>query len=185
MHITAMIPARMGSERLKQKNLALLDGKPLISYAINAANESQAFDQVVVREVMGRLYTQLDAAERKDGPDAMQALINSGIESVQPLPGEFEKLQKEIAIANRVMADLNMFSSELLEEMLFHVQNFRRAQRSHDMMKCIQTTNKEDIGEQVSTIIQAEDWQSSDVNACDSATSETELNEQASPSKRQ
>ncbi len=150
-----------------------------------AFNKINAFDQVVVREVMGRLYTQLDAAERKDGPDAMQALINSGIESVQPLPGEFEKLQKEIAIANRVMADLNMFSSELLEEMLFHVQNFRRAQRSHDMMKCIQTTNKEDIGEQVSTIIQAEDWQSSDVNACDSATSETELNEQASPSKRQ
>ena len=43
-----MIPARIGSERLKQKNLALLDGKPLISYAINAAAESKAFDQVVV-----------------------------------------------------------------------------------------------------------------------------------------
>ena len=43
-----MIPARIGSERLKQKNLALLDGKPLISYAINAAAESKAFDHVVV-----------------------------------------------------------------------------------------------------------------------------------------
>ena len=37
MHITAMIPARMGSERLEKKNLALLDGNPLISYAIKAA----------------------------------------------------------------------------------------------------------------------------------------------------
>lgn len=150
-----------------------------------AFNKINAVDQAIVREVMSHLYTQLDAAERKDAPDAMQALINSGIESIQPLPGEFEKLQKEIAIANRAMADLNMFSSELLEEMLFHVQNFRRAQISHDTMKCIQAANKEDIGEQVSTTITVEDWQSSDVNACDSAMSETELNEQASLSKRQ
>ena len=61
MRITAMIPARMGSERLKQKNLALLDGKPLISYAINAANESQSFDQVVVNSD-GKMMSQI--AER-------------------------------------------------------------------------------------------------------------------------
>ena len=48
MHIIAMVPARMGSERLKQKNLALLDGEPLISYAIQAATNSGSFDQVVV-----------------------------------------------------------------------------------------------------------------------------------------
>ena len=29
MKIVAMIPARIGSERLKYKNLALLNGKPL------------------------------------------------------------------------------------------------------------------------------------------------------------
>ena len=150
-----------------------------------AFNKINAVDQAIVREVMSHLYTQLDASERKDAPDAMQALINSGIESIQPLPGEFEKLQKEIAIANRAMADLNMFSSELLEEMLFHVQNFRRAQIFHDTMKCIQAANKEGVGEQVSTAITVEDWQSSDVNACDSAMSETELDEQASLSKRQ
>jgi CMP-N-acetylneuraminic acid synthetase len=34
MNIVAMVPARMGSERLKMKNLALLNGQPLISYAI-------------------------------------------------------------------------------------------------------------------------------------------------------
>ena len=32
-NIVAMIPARKGSERLKLKNLALLKGHPLISYA--------------------------------------------------------------------------------------------------------------------------------------------------------
>ncbi|MBH32210.1 MAG: hypothetical protein CMD90_00995 [Gammaproteobacteria bacterium] len=43
-----MIPARIGSSRLKKKNLALLNGKPLISYSINAAIESNIFSKVVL-----------------------------------------------------------------------------------------------------------------------------------------
>lgn len=48
MQVIAMIPARMGSERLKMKNLALLNGKPLISYAIEAAKQSGVFQQIVL-----------------------------------------------------------------------------------------------------------------------------------------
>ena len=48
MKVVAMVPARMGSERLQMKNLALLDGKPLISYAIQAAKASGVFDRVVL-----------------------------------------------------------------------------------------------------------------------------------------
>lgn len=44
----AMIPARIGSTRLPMKNLALLDGQPLISYAIQAAKESGVFDRVII-----------------------------------------------------------------------------------------------------------------------------------------
>ena len=46
--IVAMIPARIGSTRLSMKNLALLDGKPLISYAVNAAKASNVFDRIVI-----------------------------------------------------------------------------------------------------------------------------------------
>ena len=46
--VYAMIPARFGSTRLKMKNLALIDGKPLISYAINTAKESNVFDRIIV-----------------------------------------------------------------------------------------------------------------------------------------
>jgi len=150
-----------------------------------AFNKINAVDQAIVREVMSHLYINLDAAERKDAPDAMRALINSGIESVQPFSGEFEKLQKKMVIANRAMANLGMFSSELLEEMLSHVQNFRRAQGFHNRMTCVQAGNQEDAGEQVSGTTRVEDWQLSDVDACDSATSEVELREQASMSKKQ
>ena len=46
--VYAMVPARFGSTRLKMKNLALIDGKPMISYAIDAAKNSGVFDQVVL-----------------------------------------------------------------------------------------------------------------------------------------
>ena len=44
----AMIPARHGSKRLPLKNLALINGRPLLSYAISAALDSSSFDRVIV-----------------------------------------------------------------------------------------------------------------------------------------
>ena len=46
--LLAMIPARIGSERLKYKNLALLDGKPLIAHTILAAKESKTFSEIIL-----------------------------------------------------------------------------------------------------------------------------------------
>ena len=48
MTIVAMIPARMGSQRLKHKNLALLRGAPLIAHAIRKCREAGAFDEIWV-----------------------------------------------------------------------------------------------------------------------------------------
>ena len=44
----AIIPARGGSKRIPKKNIKLFDGKPLISYGINAALETKLFDRVLV-----------------------------------------------------------------------------------------------------------------------------------------
>ena len=44
----AIIPARAGSKRLKNKNLKTINGKPLIYYAINTAIKSKLFDDVVI-----------------------------------------------------------------------------------------------------------------------------------------
>ena len=46
MKIYSMIPARIGSERLKFKNLSMLEGKPLIYYAIKASQNADIFDQI-------------------------------------------------------------------------------------------------------------------------------------------
>lgn len=42
------IPARYGSKRVKNKNLKLLNGKPMISYAIEAAKNAKLVDEVYV-----------------------------------------------------------------------------------------------------------------------------------------
>jgi N-acylneuraminate cytidylyltransferase/CMP-N,N'-diacetyllegionaminic acid synthase len=46
--VLAIIPARGGSKGLPRKNIALLNGLPLISYPINAAKKSKYIDRVIV-----------------------------------------------------------------------------------------------------------------------------------------
>ena len=44
----AIIPARGGSKRIKNKNLVDFNGKPIISYTINNAKKSKLFDKIHV-----------------------------------------------------------------------------------------------------------------------------------------
>lgn len=46
--VLAVIPARGGSKGIKNKNIALLCGKPLIAYSIEAARMSRYVDEVLV-----------------------------------------------------------------------------------------------------------------------------------------
>lgn len=68
-----IIPARGGSKRLPRKNLASLDGKPLLAYAVEAAHESGIFDRICVssddEEILetAREY----GAEARERPEAL------------------------------------------------------------------------------------------------------------------
>ena len=48
MNNLCIIPARGGSKRILRKNIKDFLGKPIISYSIAAANESNLFDEVMV-----------------------------------------------------------------------------------------------------------------------------------------
>ncbi len=48
MKTVAMIPARMGSQRLKKKNLAPLAGQPLITHAIAKCLKAGCFDEIYI-----------------------------------------------------------------------------------------------------------------------------------------
>lgn len=47
-NIICMIPARIGSNRLKYKNLAILNGKPLIAHSILSAKKSKIFTNIII-----------------------------------------------------------------------------------------------------------------------------------------
>jgi CMP-N,N'-diacetyllegionaminic acid synthase len=47
-HKLAIIPARSGSKGLKDKNIRLLNGKPLLAYSIEAAKASGIFDEIML-----------------------------------------------------------------------------------------------------------------------------------------
>lgn len=48
MRLIAIIPARSGSKGLKDKNIKLMAGKPLLAYTIDAAVASSIFDEIMV-----------------------------------------------------------------------------------------------------------------------------------------
>lgn len=48
MRVLGIIPARGGSKGVKHKNIKLLDGKPLITYAIDAAKESKLLTDFIL-----------------------------------------------------------------------------------------------------------------------------------------
>jgi CMP-N-acetylneuraminic acid synthetase/quercetin dioxygenase-like cupin family protein len=48
MKIVAMIPARLGSQRVPKKNLRLINGKPLISYSVEVAINAECFDEIYI-----------------------------------------------------------------------------------------------------------------------------------------
>jgi pseudaminic acid cytidylyltransferase len=48
MSVIAVIPARGGSKRIPRKNIKFFAGKPMIAYAIKAAQDSRLFDHIIV-----------------------------------------------------------------------------------------------------------------------------------------
>ena len=48
MSVIAIITARGGSKRIPKKNIKYFMGKPMLAYAIEAAKESNLFDEIMV-----------------------------------------------------------------------------------------------------------------------------------------
>ena len=90
-----------------------------------AFDKLSAEDQVVMRDVLTRVYSELNDESPAAAVNAKEALASSGLESIVPDEGEFERLQKIMADLNRDMAEQGMFSLELLETMHRHLNEYR------------------------------------------------------------
>lgn len=76
MKVYAIIPARAGSKGVKHKNIRLLKGKPLISYSIEVALQTSAFDRVIVTT---------------DSPEIAEIAKSAGAEVPFLRPAEFSQ----------------------------------------------------------------------------------------------
>ncbi len=91
-----------------------------------------ADDQAVMREVLTRVYSEINDQNPIDATNAKEALTNSGIERIRPNEGEFDRLQETMVEINRDMAKQGMFSIELLELMQRHIDEYRSEHRDVD-----------------------------------------------------
>jgi len=53
--VVALIPARSGSERVRDKNIRPLAGHPLLAYAVTSARQANIFDRVVCSTDSGKI----------------------------------------------------------------------------------------------------------------------------------
>ncbi len=94
MKIVAMIPARLGSQRVPKKNLRLINGKPLISYSIEAAIHAGCFDEIYVNseaDVFGEIAAGIGVKFYKRPPQlALDIAINDdfAIDFVRNVTGD-------------------------------------------------------------------------------------------------
>lgn len=85
-------------------------------------------DQQVVREVMDNLYAEFNEKNLVDNKEALQALLNAGIELVPPADGEKARIRDVLARSNRSMAVQGDFSLELYDRMMQYVEEYRSGQ---------------------------------------------------------
>ncbi len=84
-----------------------------------------AEDQAIVHEVMGRIYKNFDKVNLVDNAAAFDALLNSGIKSVEFDQEEFIKTRKVLLASNRQLGEQGKFSLELYDEMMRYLDEYR------------------------------------------------------------
>lgn len=82
-------------------------------------------DQAIVREVMERMYRNFDETNLVDNRGALEALLNTGIESVEFDAEEFRKIREVAMTSTAGLGEKGQFTKALYDEMLQHAADYR------------------------------------------------------------
>ena len=82
-------------------------------------------DQQIVRDVMERTYENFDRANLDDNANAREALLNSGIESVDFDEQEVADIRDLLLASNRRMGEQGKFDLDIYDEMLRLAEEYR------------------------------------------------------------
>ena len=95
-------------------------------------NRIAAADQIIVREVMERVYLGFEEQGNKDNVEAYQALLADGMKSVAPNEGQVQKWLSAVEASNHKLAEENVIDAALLSEIECHVAAFRADDKEKD-----------------------------------------------------
>jgi TRAP-type C4-dicarboxylate transport system substrate-binding protein len=86
-------------------------------------------DQKIVREVMGRIFKDLDEVNRVDNESAKAALQSQGIEFVHLNAAERDNWESIAKQGREKMISQAKYTPALVEEMLGYIQEYRAQQQ--------------------------------------------------------
>jgi TRAP-type C4-dicarboxylate transport system substrate-binding protein len=87
-----------------------------------------ADDQRVVREVMEGIYRKFDRYGVSDNDQAMQALLDGGLERISPDPSEIEEWRSLVAGSHRKLGEQGIFDTALYERIQSLLESYRAGQ---------------------------------------------------------
>lgn len=118
MNNLAIIPARAGSKRILKKNIKSFLGKPIIAYSIQAALDSELFDEVVVStddseitDIAKKYGAKIHLRSKKNSDDF--ATLADVIEEVKNAYKEKEKMYDAICC---ILATAPLVTDNLIKE---------------------------------------------------------------------
>ena len=84
-------------------------------------------DKAVIDEVMRDVYARVDAGSWAESENALQGLLSVGIENVEAIDGEVDRIRTSLVKTTTEMAERGMFSQELLNDIQATVSEYRSA----------------------------------------------------------
>ena len=131
MKTVCMIPARLGSKRVKKKNLRMINGKPLINYVIDTVKQCDCFDEIYLNSeaLIFKEIADLHGISFYKRPDeyATDQSTNDefALDFIENVPGE--TLIQVLPTSPLISADeIESFASEILSgnyDTLISVEN--------------------------------------------------------------
>ena len=85
-------------------------------------------DQKIVRDVMKKMFIQIDAQNRKNNLEALKVLKNLGIKFVKPSEDDYTKWQKMAADANQKLVDDKLLDARLVRQVDQLLNQYRQKQ---------------------------------------------------------
>lgn len=87
-------------------------------------------DQAVVREVMGRVFRDIDQQNRKDNLAAYAALLKQGIKPVKPTPDELSEWSRYSGMASEQMEKQGIVSTQAASQFNAYLAAYRNGKKS-------------------------------------------------------